>query len=78
MEGRRRGAQLYHIDGYPEYPHARGHQSGARHDGGFGLYPKWNATAPIQWGKLKQGGIHYRTPSAIEGYGVATIEEMVG
>ncbi len=65
--------------GYPEYPHALGHQIGrAAHDGGIGLYPKWERYGAHPMGKVETGQVFTIEPRLpIEGYGVATIEEMV-
>ncbi|MAT40194.1 MAG: Xaa-Pro aminopeptidase [Ectothiorhodospiraceae bacterium] len=65
--------------GYPEYPHALGHQIGrAAHDGGMGLYPKWERYGSLPNGKVEEGQVFTIEPRLpIEGYGVATVEEMV-
>ena len=66
-------------NGYPEYPHALGHQVGrAAHDGGVGLLPRWERYGKLPYGKLEEGGVFTIEPRLpIEGYGVATIEEIV-
>ncbi|MDT8324299.1 MAG: Xaa-Pro peptidase family protein [Bacteroidota bacterium] len=66
-------------NGYPEYPHALGHQVGrAAHDGGVGLLPRWERYGKLPYGRLEEGGVFTIEPRLpIEGYGVATIEEIV-
>ncbi len=66
-------------NGYPEFPHALGHQVGrAAHDGGIGLYPKWERYGSLPLGKVEAGQVFTLEPRLpIEGYGVATVEEMV-
>jgi Xaa-Pro aminopeptidase len=65
--------------GYPEYPHALGHQVGrAAHDGGVGLLPRWERYGKLPFGKIETGQVFTIEPRLpIEGYGVATIEEIV-
>jgi Xaa-Pro aminopeptidase len=65
--------------GYPEYPHALGHQVGrAAHDGGVGLLPRWERYGSLPFGKIETGQVFTIEPRLpIEGYGVATIEEIV-
>lgn len=65
--------------GYPEYPHGLGHQVGrAAHDGGVGLLPRWERYGQLPFGTLEAGQIFTIEPRLpIEGYGVATIEEIV-
>jgi Xaa-Pro aminopeptidase len=66
-------------NGYPEYPHALGHQVGrAAHDGGVGLLPRWERYGDLPFGKIETGQVFTIEPRLpIEGYGVATIEEIV-
>lgn len=66
-------------NGYPEYPHALGHQVGrAAHDGGVGLLPRWERYGRLPYGKLEEGQVFTIEPRLpIEGYGVATVEEIV-
>ncbi|MFZ1729212.1 MAG: Xaa-Pro peptidase family protein [Bacteroidota bacterium] len=66
-------------NGYPEYPHALGHQVGrAAHDGGVGLLPRWERYGKLPFGKIEVGQVFTIEPRLpIEGYGVATIEEIV-
>jgi Xaa-Pro aminopeptidase len=65
--------------GYPEYPHALGHQVGrAAHDGGVGLLPRWERYGKLPYGKIEAGQVFTIEPRLpIEGFGVATIEEIV-
>lgn len=65
--------------GYPEYPHALGHQVGrAAHDGGVGLLPRWERYGSLPYGRIETGQVFTIEPRLpIEGYGVATIEEIV-
>ena len=43
-------------NGYPEYPHALGHQVGrAAHDGGVGLLPRWERYGRLPYGKIEAG-----------------------
>ncbi|MDH7514369.1 MAG: M24 family metallopeptidase [Bacteroidota bacterium] len=66
-------------NGYPEYPHALGHQIGkAAHDGGIGLMPRWDRYGRLPFGRVEAGQVFTVEPRLpIEGYGVATIEEIV-
>ncbi len=66
-------------NGYPEYPHALGHQVGrAAHDGGVGLLPRWERYGKLPYGTLEEGQVFTIEPRLpIEGYGVATVEEIV-
>jgi Xaa-Pro aminopeptidase len=66
-------------NGYPEYPHALGHQIGrAAHDGGVGLMPKWERYGSLPYARIEAGQVFTVEPRLpIEGYGVATIEEIV-
>ncbi len=66
-------------NGYPEFPHALGHQVGrAAHDGGVGLMPKWERYGMLPQGKIEAGQVFTIEPRLpVEGYGIATIEEIV-
>ncbi|MBN1448949.1 MAG: aminopeptidase P family protein [Bacteroidetes bacterium] len=65
--------------GYPEYPHALGHQVGrAAHDGGVGLLPRWERYGRLPYARIEEGQVFTIEPRLpIPGYGVATIEEIV-
>lgn len=66
-------------NGYPEYPHALGHQVGrAAHDGGVGLLPRWERYGHLPLGTIEAGQVFTIEPRLpIAGYGVATVEEIV-
>jgi Xaa-Pro aminopeptidase len=66
-------------NGFPEYPHALGHQVGrVAHDGGIGLYPRWERYGRSPYGFIEKGQVFTIEPRLpIEGYGIATIEEIV-
>ena len=65
--------------GYPEYPHALGHQIGREaHDGGGLLAPEWERYGDIPHMQVREGQIYTIEPRLpIEGHGVATVEEIV-
>lgn len=65
--------------GYPEFPHALGHQVGrSAHDGGVGLYPRWERYGSLPEGRIEEGQVFTLEPRLpIPGYGVATVEDMV-
>jgi len=65
--------------GYPEYPHATGHQVGrAAHDGAATLAPKWERYGEIPFMKIEKGQVYTIEPRIpVEGYGVATSEEII-
>ena len=66
-------------NGFPEYPHALGHQVGrVAHDGGVGLLPRWERYGKLPFGRVEEGQVFTIEPRLpIPGYGVATIEEIV-
>jgi Xaa-Pro aminopeptidase len=66
-------------NGYPEYPHALGHQVGrAAHDGGVGLLPRWERYGRLPYGRIEEGQVFTIEPRLpIPGFGVATMEEIV-
>ncbi len=73
-------ARSYITDrGYPEYPHALGHQIGREaHDGGGLLCPEWERYGDIPHMKVREGQVYTIEPRLpIEGHGVATVEEIV-
>ena len=65
--------------GYPEFPHALGHQVGrSTHDGAALLGPRWERYGNIPFMELEVGQVFTIEPRLpIEGYGVATCEEMI-
>ncbi len=65
--------------GYPEYPHALGHQVGrAAHDGGALLCPEWERYGDLPDSRVEVGQVYTIEPRLpIEGHGVATVEEIV-
>lgn len=66
-------------NGYDEYPHGLGHQVGrAAHDGGALLAPRWERYGNLPYIKIEEGNVFTIEPRlTIEGYGIATIEEIV-
>jgi len=73
-------ARSYITDrGYPEYPHALGHQIGREaHDGGGLLAPHWERYGDIPDMVVREGQVYTIEPRLpIEGHGVATAEEIV-
>lgn len=65
--------------GYPEYPHALGHQIGRQaHDGVGLLCPEWERYGQRPYMKIEEGQVYTLEPRLpIAGHGIATIEEMV-
>ncbi|HEX9934172.1 MAG TPA: M24 family metallopeptidase, partial [bacterium] len=65
--------------GYPEFPHALGHQIGRRaHDGAGVLCPKWERYRNLPFAKVEAGQVYTLEPRLpVEGCGVATVEEIV-
>jgi Xaa-Pro aminopeptidase len=65
--------------GYPEFPHALGHQVGRfAHDGTALLGPAWEKYARKPFYPLEPGMVFTLEPRLpVEGKGIATIEEMV-
>lgn len=66
-------------NGYPEYPHGLGHQVGKEvHDGGAGLFPRWEKYGNTPFLKLEEHQVFTIEPRLpVEGYGVSTLEEEV-
>ncbi len=65
--------------GYPEFPHALGHQVGRyAHDGTALLGPAWEKYARKPYARLEPGMVFTIEPRlTIPGRGIATVEEMV-
>ncbi len=66
-------------NGYPEYPHGLGHQVGRiAHDGGCGLFPRWDRYGTIPYMKVEESQVYTIEPRLpVKDFGVATIEEEV-
>ena len=65
--------------GYPEYPHALGHQVGrSAHDGAGLLCPRWERYGALPDLPVEAGQVYTIEPRLpVEGHGIATIEEIV-
>ena len=65
--------------GYDEYPHGLGHQVGRHvHDGGCGLFPRWEKYGNTPFMKVEQAQVYTIEPRlTVDGYGTATLEEEV-
>ncbi len=82
MEGREIDAIARNLiveRGFDEYPHALGHQVGrVAHDGGGLLAPEWDRYGDLPFKKIEENQVYTLEPRVrIEGYGVATIEEII-
>jgi Xaa-Pro aminopeptidase len=64
--------------GYDEYPHGLGHQVGRQaHDGSALLCPKWDRYKNLPYSVVEAGQVYTIEPRlTIDGYGIATIEEI--
>ncbi len=65
--------------GYPEYPHALGHQVGTQaHDGGALLAPLWERYGSLPRMPVEEGMVFTLEPRVnLPQYGVVSVEEMV-
>ncbi len=65
--------------GYEEYPHGLGHQVGRIvHDGGTGLFPRWERYGDTPFMKVEAGQVFTIEPRlTVEGFGTSTLEEEV-
>ena len=65
--------------GYDEFPHGLGHQVGRKvHDGGCGLFPRWEKYGNTPFMKLEENQIYSVEPRlTVKGYGTSTLEEEV-
>ena len=65
--------------GYEEFPHGLGHQVGRRvHDGGCGLFPRWEKYGNAPFMKVEKNQIFTIEPRlTVKGYGTSTLEEEV-
>jgi Xaa-Pro aminopeptidase len=73
-------ARNYIVDqGYEEFPHGLGHQVGRKvHDGGCGLFPRWEKYGNTPFMKVEENQIFTIEPRlTVKGYGTSTLEEEV-
>jgi Xaa-Pro aminopeptidase len=65
--------------GYEEYPHGLGHQVGRNvHDGGAGLFPRWERYGDTPFMKVEEGQVFTIEPRLpVKDFGVSTLEEEV-
>lgn len=65
--------------GYEEFQHGLGHQVGRIvHDGGAGLFPRWEKYGELPMIPLEKGQIFTIEPRLpVKGHGVVTMEEMI-
>lgn len=65
--------------GYEEYPHGLGHQVGSNvHDGGAGLFPRWERYGDTPFMKIEAGQVFTIEPRlTVKGFGTSTLEEEV-
>ncbi len=65
--------------GYEEYPHGLGHQVGRNvHDGGAGLFPRWERYGDTPFMEVEEGQIFTIEPRLpVKDFGTSTLEEEV-
>ena len=65
--------------GYEEFPHGLGHQVGRKvHDGGCGLFPRWEKYGNTPFMKVEENQIFTIEPRlTVKGFGTSTLEEEV-
>jgi len=65
--------------GYPEYPHALGHQIGRMaHDGAGLLCPEWERYGTLPYLEIEEDQVYTLEPRiTIPEYGIATMEEII-
>ncbi|NWF89545.1 MAG: aminopeptidase P family protein [Ignavibacteriaceae bacterium] len=65
--------------GYDEYPHGLGHQVGKQvHDGGAGLYPRWERYGNAPYLPLEENQVFTIEPRLlVKEFGTSTVEEEV-
>ncbi len=65
--------------GYEGYPHGLGHQVGtSAHDGGAGLFPRWERYGDTPFMKLEESMVFTIEPRlTVKDYGTSTLEEEV-
>ena len=63
------------LQGYEEYPHGLGHQVGRIvHDGGTGLFPRWERYGDTPFMKVEAGQVFTIEPRlTVEGFGTSTL-----
>ncbi len=66
-------------NGYPEYPHALGHQVGRNaHDGAALLAPAWERYGNLPYLPIEENMLFTIEPRIpVEGYGIVTVEDIV-
>ncbi|MGQ9876376.1 MAG: M24 family metallopeptidase [Chloroflexus sp.] len=64
--------------GYPEYPHALGHQVGRSvHDGGVGFYPRWERYGDRPYGTIDAGMVLTLELGVRTRFGYISLEEEI-
>lgn len=66
-------------NGFEDYQHGLGHQIGRlAHDGGAGLFPKWERYGNLPYLPIEAGQVFTIEPRlTVKNYGIVTMEEMV-